>query len=154
MPIIKTIMTTTKSSLLALVAFLAAGAGSSAYAAGVANPPACGGTPDAILLTPVSSRVLNIAQPTLACSENGVVLSGTVTKQPTTQRTTGTHLEVVFLDASGAPLLRQTVAYAPRELRPVTRAKVKRTGDYTLTLPELPAGTARIQVEARFGPHA
>ncbi|MDR1282756.1 MAG: hypothetical protein LBK99_18315 [Opitutaceae bacterium] len=139
-------MTTTKNSLLALVVLLVAGAGNSIHAAGIA--------PDAVMLTPVSSRVLNIAQPTLTRSGNGIVLSGAVTKQPTAQRTTGTHLDVVFFNATGATLHRQTVQYAPRELHPLTRAKVKRTGHYTLSLPELPAGTTRIQVAAHSGPHA
>lgn len=81
-----------------------------------------------------------------------LVVTGYVVKELSTEDTTGTHLDVILLDAGGK-VLRSTVEnFEPRQIP--RRYRRPDYATYRVVLDPLPRGTVRIEVRAHEGVHS
>ncbi len=95
----------------------------------------------------VSSQSVEVHRPELRPAADGWHLAGCLAPRPGATPRLATHLDVVFLDATGAELAVRTEPLARRELRERPR-RPRPHARYELTLGDLPTGTCRIEVRA------
>ncbi len=105
----------------------------------------------AVALVPAPSKFVAIYQPRLVVKDGRLLLEGWVSRQYGARTTAQSHLDIVFLDPSGRVLRSAVTYFAPRDLRGGHWMQPR--GHYSLPIPVLPAGTARIQVTAHEGEH-
>jgi hypothetical protein len=110
----------------------------------VFGPSVRASTPTAVA---VSSNTVEVHRPVLHRAAEGWRLTGCLAPQRGMWPGAAVHLDIVFLDATGAelavrtePLAVGTLRERPRRPRPHAR--------YELALGDLPAGTVRIEVRA------
>jgi len=108
-----------------------------------------------VALAPVSSPQVRVNQPALGTRQGQLLLLGSVAKgNGYGYSTTGSHLDIVFLDEAGRVLKETTVQFSPRELaRAVPPRHPAKSGSYSLPLESLPSGTVRIEVRAHAASH-
>lgn len=101
-----------------------------------------------------SSAAIDLARPVLTAKPSGeFVVTGYVTKQFGAATTVNSHVDVEFLDASGAVLLQRAAEFTPRDL-PGGSMRSRPSAEYQVNLPKLPAGTTRVRVIGHDEPHA
>jgi hypothetical protein len=125
----------------------AAGVSGCATSRPVELPPEARG----VVLTPVSSASVAVRPPLLRTREGRLELVGFVTKVYGSGTTEGTHLDVVFLDASSRILQRQPAQFYPGRLNHNRRAP-NRQATYSVQIATIPSGTASIEVRAHDAP--
>lgn len=108
----------------------------------------------AVRLVSVPSAAVAFYPPKLLVIDGRLTLDGHVFRKYSARTTAKSHLDIALLDASGQILMSETVSFVPRELRAKTSRTMAQPGHYTLPIPELPAGTAKIEVRAHDGPHS
>ena len=106
----------------------------------------------AVTLAPMASDSIGVLRPSWRVVDGQLALEGWVYKKVQAKTTEHTHLDVVFLDATGESLRDELVEFFPRKLRRAPRPPAGR-GHYYLSIPDLPSGTVRITVEAHDGEH-
>ena len=85
--------------------------------------------------------------------KNGpLVVTGYVIKELSTEDTTGTHLDVILLDAGGRVLRSTLEHFEPRQIP--RRYRRPDYATYRVQIDPLPPGTARIEVRAHEGNHS
>jgi hypothetical protein len=104
-----------------------------------------------IVLTPVSSASVAVRPPLLRTREGRLELVGFVTKVYGSGTTEGTHLDLVFLDASARILQSKSTQFYPARLTRGRHAP-NRQATYSVQIDALPSGTARIEVRAHDAP--
>jgi hypothetical protein len=106
-----------------------------------------------VALVPISSKSVTVREPALQVKDGRLQLVGFVVKVYEADTTEKTHLDVAFLDASGARLAEQTTTFYPQRLTTGRRAP-NRQGHYTVPLDPLVPGTQRIEVRAHDSAHS
>jgi hypothetical protein len=114
------------------------------------TPPATTAQSHGLMLDAKSSARVKVSGPSLQMNHGVLELVGSIAKQPSATFTSFSHLDVLFRDDSGRILQVKPVQFAPRSVGHSRFAS--KTGYYALTLENLPAGTARIEVQAHDGP--
>ncbi len=107
----------------------------------------------AVVLVPVPSKSVAIYQPKLVVKDGRLMLDGWVYRQYGAWTTARSHLDIVFLDASGREWRSELTYFAPRDLPRGGGHRMQPRGHYTLLIPAMPPGTARIEVRAHDGQH-
>ena len=120
--------------------------------AGCASTPLPPGAA-AVRLDRTPSKSVAVYQPKLVVKDGGLLLDGWVYRQYRAETTMQTHIDVVFLDASGRELRSEVTYFSPREIRRRGGHRMAPRGHYTRAIPELPVGTATIHVRAHDGEH-
>lgn len=100
-----------------------------------------------VSLEPRPSQSVAVYRPKLVQKDGGLMLDGWVYRQFGASTTADTHIDVMFLDATGRELRSEVTRFAPSDLRRGSH-KMAHRGHYTLPIPAMPAGTATIQVRA------
>jgi hypothetical protein len=106
-----------------------------------------------VALVGQSSNSVAIALPKLILNKGQLTLDGYVTRQLGAFSTGRSHLDIVFLDATGHELRTETVNFWPRELSGSSSRFGKPRGRYQLPISDLPSTVARIEVRAHDKPH-
>ncbi len=104
-----------------------------------------------IVITPVSSASVAVRPPLVRTREGRLELVGFVTKVYGSETTEGTHLDLVFMDASAGILQRKPAIFHPGRLTRGRHAP-SRQAAYTVQIDALPVGTASIEVRAHDAP--
>jgi hypothetical protein len=100
-----------------------------------------------------SSNSVAIALPKLILNKGQLTLDGYVTRQIGAFSTGRSHLDIVFLDATGHELRTETVNFFPRDLAGASSRFGKPRGRYRLPISDLPSTVVRIEVRAHDKPH-
>lgn len=135
-------MKTTKLLMIVIAWLTAALSG----CASLTTPPATTAQSRGLMLDAKSSAQVKVSGPRLQMNEGVLELAGSVAKQPSAASTSFSHLDILFHDDAGRILQVKPVQFAPRSVGH-SRFASKR-GHYALKLESLPAGTARIEVQA------
>lgn len=101
-----------------------------------------------VRLVAVSSASIEVQSLRLRASDGRLDLEGVVTILPEPWSTEGRNqVDVVFLDATEQRLRVETASVAARN-PPNTSRPVRPHGTFSLAIPQLPVGTAKIEVRA------
>lgn len=105
----------------------------------------------AITLVAVPSPSVEIHRPRFRMKEGDLMLEAYALRQWKAETTSDTHVDLVFLDASGKSVAVETTNFHPRSL---PQSGVRgRPHAYFLVAITIPAGTRTIEVRAHDGPH-
>lgn len=107
----------------------------------------------ALVLIPVPSQSVAIYQPKLVTKDGRLMLDGWVYRKYGAWTTAQSHLDIVFLDASGRERHSELTYFVPRDLPAGGGHRMRPRGHYTLLIPAMPPGTTRIEVRAHDGQH-
>lgn len=109
--------------------------------------------PDAVAvsLVPIPSSSVKIHRPRFRVEEGLLKLEAYALRQFDATTTADTHVDIVFLDASGRQLAVETTHFNPRSLW--RSHKMPQPHGYFLVPVHLPVGTKTIEVRAHDGRH-
>lgn len=99
-----------------------------------------------------SSAALDLGRPVVEPLDRGLRITGYLHKQPDAVTTVNSHVDIQCVDATGAVLAEQAVAFAPGDLAGGS-LRSRPAASYEVTLATVPTGTARIRVGAHDRPH-
>lgn len=111
-------------------------------------PPEAG----TVTLVPVSSEAVGVHRPKLRMKNGGLALEAYAFRQSKAETTANTHIDIVYLDASGRQVRGERTGFSPQSL-PATM-RLPHPHAYMLVAIQIPAGTATIEVRAHDGPHS
>lgn len=110
-------------------------------------------SPDAasVALVAVSSSAVEVYRPRFRMKEGVLTLEAYVMREFKGETTADSHIDIVYLDASGRQLAQERADVTPHTLPQTTR--MPRPHAYLLFPVRLPSGTARIEVRADESAH-
>jgi hypothetical protein len=99
-----------------------------------------------------SSTAIDLGRPVIEPVEGGVRVTGYLHKQVAAATTANSHVDVQFVDTSGAVLLEKPTAFVPGDLRGGSM-RSRPSARYEVIVAPMPAGTARVRVVAHDQQH-
>ncbi len=109
--------------------------------------------PDAasIALVAVSSSAVEVHRPRFRMKDGGLKLEACITREFKGETTADSHIDIVYLDASGRQLAQERSDVTPHTLPQTMR--MPRPHAYLLIPVRPPSGTAKIEVRADESAH-
>lgn len=95
----------------------------------------------------VSSPSVEVLTPRFVVTDHRVYLDGSVRRAFGAESTGNSRLQITFFNGMGAVLSVEIVSFFPAELPPRSSHRYNE-GHYLVPIPNLPAGTSRIEVKA------
>lgn len=110
-------------------------------------PPEAAG----VALVPISSVSVELHRPRFRMKNGELMLEAYALRQWKAETTADTHVDIVYLDASGKQVAVETTNFSPRSL-PASGVRGKPHAYFLIPI-RIPAGTRAIEVRAHDGPH-